>query len=60
MNSTGYKILGFLVWRGALWYVKRTYGRYLPSRRVAGIAAATTAVSLAVVAASLASRRHES
>lgn len=23
MNGTGYKLLGFVVWRGARWYVRR-------------------------------------
>jgi len=34
VNGTGYKILGFVVWRGAKWYVRRTYGHLIPSRRV--------------------------
>jgi hypothetical protein len=25
MRSTGYKILGFLVWQGTRWYVRRRY-----------------------------------
>ena len=35
MNSTGYKLLGFAVWNGARWYVRRNYLSRLPSARVA-------------------------
>ena len=38
MNSTGYKLLGFAVWNGARWYVRRNYLSRLPSARVAAAA----------------------
>ena len=49
----GYKILGFVVWKGAQWYVRRRVGRMMPSRRVASIALVGSAVAttIAVVAA---------
>jgi hypothetical protein len=50
MNATGYRILGFVVWRGARWYVKRTYGHYVPSRRTAVIAGAATTALIGLVA----------
>jgi hypothetical protein len=47
MNSNGYKILGYAVWRGGKWYLRRTYLRRLPSARVTGaIAAAVAALTL--------------
>jgi hypothetical protein len=53
VNGGGYKVLGFVVWRGLRWYARRTYGHLIPSRRVtaAGI------VVLAVGALMLAGRR---
>jgi hypothetical protein len=53
VNGAGYRVLGFVVWRGSRWYVRRTYGHLIPSRRVrtAGI------VVLAVGALVLAGRR---
>ncbi|HEV7804896.1 MAG TPA: hypothetical protein VGO80_03700 [Solirubrobacteraceae bacterium] len=30
-----YKLLGFAVWQGARWYVRRRISRLVPSRRVA-------------------------
>jgi len=29
-----YRLLGFLVWRGGLWFLRHRYGRYLPPRKV--------------------------
>jgi hypothetical protein len=49
MNGTGYKILGFAVWQGGKWYVRRHYGRYVPSGRAAG----ATAAGLALAAGTL-------
>ncbi len=40
MNPTGYKLLGYLVWHGGRWYVRRRYG---------GIARRVTAGTLVVV-----------
>lgn len=51
MKATGYKLLGFIVWRGGKWYAARK----LPSARVAAAAALGT-VSL-VGAAALIARR---
>jgi len=46
-----YKLLGFAVWKGARWYVRRRFGRLIPSRRVLAGAFVVSAVSaLAVVA----------
>lgn len=36
MNSTGYKLLGYAVWHGGRWYLRRRYLSKLPSRRLAG------------------------
>jgi hypothetical protein len=49
MNGNGYKLLGFIVWRGARWYVRKR----LPSARrlallaVGGLAAAAAAGAIA-------------
>ena len=57
MNGTGYKILGYVVWQGGKWYVRRNYGRYVPSGRTAGLAAAAVLAVGAV--ALLAARRGD-
>jgi hypothetical protein len=49
VNGNGYKLLGFAVWRGGKWYVRRK----LPSRRrrvagTLGMVAAAGAVALVV------------
>jgi len=44
-----YKILGFAVWKGGAWYVRRRYGRWLPSRRM--VAAGIVLTMVAVLAA---------
>ena len=47
----GYKLLGFVVWRGAKWYLGRRLGALTATRRLAvagGLAAAAAAVLLAV------------
>jgi len=31
----GYKVLGYAVWNGGKWYVRRRYGHLVPSRKVA-------------------------
>lgn len=54
MTSTGYKVLGFVVWNGAKWYVKRRTREVLPSRRVA--AAGLVAGAVAVIAVASAKR----
>ncbi|HEX2016865.1 MAG TPA: hypothetical protein VGN69_09230 [Solirubrobacteraceae bacterium] len=48
MSDTGYKLLGFAVWRGARWYLRRHYGHYLPPRRV--LAAGTVVVAVGALA----------
>ena len=47
----GYKILGFTVWHGGRWYVRRRYGHLVPSRRVAAGALVVSAVSVLALAA---------
>jgi hypothetical protein len=53
MNSTGYKLIGFAVWNGARWYVKRNYLSRLPSARKAGagVVGALAATGIAVLLA---------
>ncbi|HEY4094481.1 MAG TPA: hypothetical protein VGM33_03175 [Baekduia sp.] len=51
----GYKILGFAVWNGAKWYLRRRYG-VLASRR----AMAVGVVGVAVVALAVGSKRSPS
>jgi hypothetical protein len=47
-----YKMLGFVVWHGAQWYVRRRVSRLVPSRRTAATAAVVVGVvSIAAVAA---------
>ena len=40
-----YKVLGFLVWRGAKWYLRRSYGHLVPSRKVAAAGLVGAAVA---------------
>jgi hypothetical protein len=54
MNGTGYKLLGFAVWRGGKWYLRRR----LPSRRKIAISALGGIT--AVAAAGLFARRATS
>jgi hypothetical protein len=49
VNGTGYKVLGFVVWRGARWYVRHTYGRYIPSRRLTAMGLVALAIGVLVV-----------
>ena len=37
MTGSGYKLLGWTVWRGGRWYLRRNFGRRLPSRRTASL-----------------------
>lgn len=57
MNGTSYKVLGYVVWQGGKWYVRRHYGRYVPSGRTAGVAAG--ALALTVGALVVLSRRGD-
>jgi hypothetical protein len=54
MNGNGYKLLGYVVWRGGKWYLRRR----LPSTRVLAAAALTTLTGAA--AAVLLARRATS
>ena len=48
MNGTGYRILGYAVWHGGKWYLRRR----LPSSRklvIAGLAAGAGLTAVAVV-----------
>lgn len=56
MSGNGYKALGFVVWKGGIWYLRRRYG---VAKRVGTGALATGAV-VAVGAIVLASRRNSS
>jgi hypothetical protein len=48
----GYKLLGFVVWRAARWFVRRRLDRMLSSRRVAaGVVLAGVVGTVAVLAA---------
>ncbi len=51
-----YKLLGFAVWKGGRWYVRRQYGHLIPSRRVLAGAIVVSAVSALAIAAA---RRDE-
>jgi hypothetical protein len=53
MNSNRYKLLGFLVWQGGKWYVRRRVGS---ARKLAigGVAAASTLTAAALAAKRLA------
>ena len=47
-----YKVLGFAVWHGARWYVRRRISRLVPSRRVTmGMIVAGAVGVVALVAA---------
>jgi hypothetical protein len=50
----GYKILGYAVWRGAKWYLRRRYGDR-PRKVLAG-----TVVGLALAAGAVAAARQRS
>jgi hypothetical protein len=61
MSSTGYKVLGFAVWNGGKWYLRRTYRQRLPSARVSALAGlAATLGAGAVVGGVLRARRGSS
>jgi hypothetical protein len=44
MSATGYRLLGFAVWRGAKWYL----GKRLPSRRSLALSGAAALGALGV------------
>jgi len=39
----GYKLLGFVVWQGSKWYVRKRYGATASKAALAGIGAAIVA-----------------
>ncbi len=51
----GYKVLGFAVWHGGRWFVRRRYGHLVPSRGVA-LAGLGGIVAVGIAAAALRSR----
>ena len=53
MSGNGYKALGFVVWRGTIWYVKMRLG--MAKRVGRGVLAGAV---LAGVAIAVAQRRH--
>jgi hypothetical protein len=38
MSGSGYTLLGKVVWRGGKWYLRRSYGHLVPSRRTVALA----------------------
>jgi hypothetical protein len=50
MNGSGYKLLGMVVWRGGKWYLRRSYGYLIPSRRTVALAATVGAIGAAALA----------
>jgi hypothetical protein len=49
MSGNAYKALGFVVWRGGMWYLRRRYGtakRIGPGVLVAGAVVATGALAV--------------
>lgn len=51
MSSTFYKTLGFVVWKGGIWYARRRYGM-VPKWLGAG------ALASVALAGAIAARRH--
>jgi hypothetical protein len=54
LSSNGYKALGFVVWKGGIWYLRRRYGL---ARRI-GTGTLAAGLVAAVGAAVLAQRRN--
>lgn len=50
MSRSGYQLLGFAVWHGGKWYLKRRYGWLVPSRRVAAAGIVGAAIAAIIVA----------
>jgi hypothetical protein len=57
MNGSAYRLLGYAVWHGGKWYVRRRYLSRLPSARAAAVTglAVLTAGAVAVILARRAS-----
>jgi len=49
MKRSGYELLGFAVWHGGRYYLRRRYGWLVPSRRVAAAGLVGTAIVAIVV-----------
>jgi hypothetical protein len=49
MSNNAYKALGFVVWRGGMWYLRRRYG--LVRRVGTGLLAASAVAAAGAVAA---------
>jgi hypothetical protein len=54
MSGNGYKALGFVVWKGGIWYLRRRYG-FAKRIGTGALAAGAVAAAGAIV---LAQRRH--
>jgi hypothetical protein len=54
MSGNGYKALGFVVWKGGLWYLRRRYG--VAKRMSTGVLAAGAVAAVGAVV--LAQRRN--
>jgi hypothetical protein len=50
MSRHGYQLLGFVVWHGARWYLRRRYGWLVPSRRVVAAGAVGAGIAAFVLA----------
>jgi hypothetical protein len=49
VNGSGYQLLGKLVWRGGKWYLRRTYGHLIPSKRTVALVLVAGGVGAAVL-----------
>jgi hypothetical protein len=47
----GYRLLGWTIWKGGKWYVRKRYGRFVPPRRLV-VAGLTGALIAAIYATS--------
>jgi len=56
MKRSGYELLGFAVWHGGRFYLRRRYGWLVPSRRV--VAAGIVASAIVAIAAAETRREH--
>lgn len=60
MSSTGYRVLGFAVWNGGKWYLRRTYRQRLRSARVPVVAGLVVIVSAAATVGAVRRARRTS
>lgn len=49
VSDSGYKLLGQLVWRGGRWYLRRTYGHLIPSRRTVALVLVAGGIGAVVI-----------